>query len=465
MSTVPVTRRTFLGLSAGAVGIVATGGISTLVLGGCDPVPPPTGTNPDRNPLYLPPKLGASAAALQAALATVDLGGGAFAGVHAYNGTVPGPTLMANRGDLAHIVFTNSLAAPSTVHWHGMVVPTIADGQPLEAVAPGASYDYVFSIQQRAALNFYHPHPHLITAEQVNLGLAGAFIVRDPEEVALGLPVFHREVPLVVRDASFDADGNLLYKPKSSGFIGSTPLVNGTLAAKLGVDNALYRFRVLQGSNARVFRLALSNGAPLTVIGNDGGLLAAPASAAEIEVGPGERLDLLVDFRGLRLGDRIMLRCVDAGWDLLELEVTREVTDSVTPPAGPLSVVEALADPVRTRTFSFDGMNRINGLAYDMHRIDFQVPFGEVERWRFTTAGNAPHPVHVHGASFQVESRIGGRGMRFPWEGGWKDTVLLQDGETVDVLIRFNAFRGRYLMHCHQLEHEDNGMMTTFEVI
>jgi len=111
-------------------------------------------------------------------------------------------------------------------------------------------------------------------------------------------------------------------------------------------------------------------------------------------------------------------------------------------------------------------MSRINGWPYDMHRIDFRVPFGVTERWRFTTGGNAPHPVHVHGTSFQVVSRTGGRGRTFPWEGGWKDTVLLNDTGTVEILIRFDKFRGaydgRYLIHCHQLEHEDMGMMSNF---
>jgi FtsP/CotA-like multicopper oxidase with cupredoxin domain len=131
-----------------------------------------------------------------------------------------------------------------------------------------------------------------------------------------------------------------------------------------------------------------------------------------------------------------------------------------------LSTITRLTNPVRTREFSFDGMGKINGKEYALNRIDFQVPFGQVERWRFKTGGNAPHPVHVHGASFQVQSRTDGRGnMVFPWEAGWKDTVLLQDRETVEVLVRFDGYRGLYLMHCHKLEHEDAGMMTNFEVI
>lgn len=128
-------------------------------------------------------------------------------------------------------------------------------------------------------------------------------------------------------------------------------------------------------------------------------------------------------------------------------------------------LVEPLPTPALTRFFSFDGMSKINGKEYDLNRIDFTVPFGQTERWVFTTKSNAPHPIHVPGASFKVQSRKGGRGRLFPWESGWKDTVVLQDQETVEVLIHFDQYRGRYLIHCHKPEHEDKGMMANFEVI
>jgi FtsP/CotA-like multicopper oxidase with cupredoxin domain len=200
------------------------------------------------------------------------------------------------------------------------------------------------------------------------------------------------------------------------------------------------------------------------LIGNDGGLLAKAVPVATIDLAPGERLDLLVDFRSATVGTSVMLRDLLAGWDLLEFRVARQVSDATTIPTT-LSSITALTNPLTTRTFSLDGMSKINGLEYALNRVDFKVPFGQVERWRFTTSGNAPHPVHVHGASFQVVSRTGGRGKLFPWEGGWKDTVLLNDRETVDILIRFDAYRGVYLLHCHKLEHEDMGMMSNFEVI
>jgi FtsP/CotA-like multicopper oxidase with cupredoxin domain len=123
-----------------------------------------------------------------------------------------------------------------------------------------------------------------------------------------------------------------------------------------------------------------------------------------------------------------------------------------------------MADVNAERDFSFEGHRRINGREYDTHRVDFQVPLGETELWRFRSAGSAPHPIHVHGTHFQVISRRGGRGRVFPWERGWKDTVLLQDGETVEVLTRFERYKGLYLLHCHKLEHEDAGMMLNFEV-
>jgi FtsP/CotA-like multicopper oxidase with cupredoxin domain len=306
----------------------------------------------------------------------------------------------------------------------------------------------------------------MLTGKQVALGLAGAFIVRDTEEAALGLP--SREVPLIIRDTSLDNTGNMQYKPRSGGFEGPIPLVNGTLNPYLNVDTAvgtaLYRFRVLGGANARIFRLALSNGAPFHLIGNDGGLLAQTAPIASIDVAPGERADLIVDFGGLPLGARVMLRDLRAGWDLLEFRVTNLVPGDGAIPNS-LSTIASLGNPARTRVFSFDGMSKINGREFDLNRIDFQVPFGQTELWRFTTSGNAPHPVHVHGASFQVVSRKGGRNQLFPWEAGWKDTVLLEDRETVEIKIRFDVFHGRYLIHCHKLEHEDMGMMANFEVI
>jgi FtsP/CotA-like multicopper oxidase with cupredoxin domain len=402
---------------------------------------------------------------LNCAPAFANLGDGVERLVLAYNGQFPGPTWVARRDDRVSVTLDNGLSEHTITHWHGLHVDYANDGGPRLAIGPGQSYAYNFPIVQRASLNFYHPHPHMLTGKQVCLGLTGAFIIRDAEEDALVLPAGPYEVPLVIRDASFDSQGNLAYNPTTSGFTGKFPLVNATLRPTMNVARGVYRFRVLNGANARVFKLALSDGTPFTLIGNDGGLLRSPVNVSQIELGMGERLDLLVNFSGLGAGQSVMLRCLAAKWDLLQFVGTGAPGYPYVVP-GTLSTIAPLVGPPQpTRTFSFDGMSRINGLRYDINRIDFQVPFGVVERWRFKTGGNAPHPVHVHGASFQVVSRTGGRGKLFPWEGGWKDTVLLNNKETVDVLIRFDAYRGLYVIHCHQLEHEDMGMMSNFQVV
>jgi FtsP/CotA-like multicopper oxidase with cupredoxin domain len=470
-----LTRRRFLKLGASAGALAAGGAVGGGALFGITETLAAKGGGgkggggkppPARNPLYIPPTVSPSDYTLTAAPTTVDIGGETLSSVWAYNGLMPGPTIVASREEQATITLVNDLppGQETITHWHGMIVDHPNDGQPIQVIPPGETYSYDFPINQRAAMNWYHPHPHYLTGEQVAMGLAGGFIIRDAEENALGLPSGAYEVPLVLRDAKFDRAGDMLYKPRSGGFLGDTPLVNGTLNPKLEVDTAQYRFRVLAGSNSRIFGLALSNGAPFTLIGNDGGLLEESVSVAQIDMSPGERVDVIVDFRGMAVDNTVMLRDVYSGWNLLEFVVVRQVNDQVVIRTA-LSTIEPLVQDGATRDFSFDGMTKINGKVYDVNRIDFEVPFDQTELWRFRTNGNAPHPVHVHGVPFQVQARTGGRRQIFPWERGWKDTVLLEDRETVEVLIRFDAYRGVYLIHCHKLEHEDLGMMANFEVV
>jgi blue copper oxidase len=417
-----------------------------------------------RNALKIPSVASPNGLSLQSGLTTSDLGGGKISKVWAYNGQFPGPTLKANSGSMVMITLDNQLPEETITHWHGMVVDPHNDGQPHHVIPFGATYDYHYTINQRAALNWYHPHPHMRTGKQVYFGMAGAFIVTDAYEESLGLPSGTYEVPLIVRDATLDSYGNLDYKPRSGGFLGQFPMANGTIDPYLNVDKTVYRFRVLNGANSRIFNLTLSNGAAFTLIGNDGGLLESSTNLTSIDMSNGERTDILVDFSGYAPGTKIMLKDIRSGWNLLEFRVTSNAV-TYTGPRSTTSTINKLTNPVTTRVFSFDGMTKINGKEFDMNRIDFKVPFGQTELWRFTTSGNAPHPVHVHGASFQVVSRSGGRNKLFAWESGWKDTVLLEDRETVEVLIRFDSYKGQYVMHCHKLEHEDIGMMSSFEVI
>jgi len=427
-----------------------------------------------RYPLKFPSSIPSSGGVLESKLSTSNLGGELYSDVWAYNGEFPGPTISAKQGDTVSLQLKNSLNEETITHWHGMIVDHNNDGHPMHAFAPGtATKNYNFIINQRAALNWYHPHPHMLTGKQVYLGQAGAFIIYDNEdngEGGLNLPFGAYEKPLILRDATLDRDNNLSYKPAAGGMFGKIPLVNGTRSPYLNVERAVYRFRILNGSNSRIFGLALSNNAAMRLIGNDGGLLPSSLDMNRIDMANGERTDVLIDFRSYPNNTRIMLRDLRAGWDLLEFRINSESVSGDLPVTN--SSFTALTNPVNTRVFSFDAMSKINGLEYDMDRIDWTVPFGVTEKWIFKTNGNAPHPVHVHGASFQVVSRTGGRNQLFPWEAGWKDTVLLEDSETVEVLIRFDnpanlmpGMRNIYLMHCHKLEHEDMGMMANFEVV
>ncbi len=484
-----VSRRDFVRYSAASASALAAGGL----LASCDEKPVPFdplfakgGRKPkptNRNPLKIPPTESADGYVLNAMPASVNLGGDHWSNAWTYNvdpqtneGFLPGPTLEARRDGWANLTLYNHLPDETITHWHGMIIDQPNDGHPQYAFRAGEDPKrYSFKIVQRACLNWYHPHPHGRTGEQVNLGLAGAFIIRDDEEpdvLPAGPPY---EVPLIIRDAKFDKSGNLRFQTKRSGFEGDTPLVNGTVNPTLAVEPAVYRFRVLNGANGRNFRFALDQGVPFHLIGNDGGLLEEVVTVTDgIDTSPAERLDLLVDFRTLG-GGTVMLKDLRTGWDLLEFVVSNGDPGADILPLLPsrLSEIEKLVLPAGgvTREFAFEGMSRINGREFEMLRPDVDVPFGTVERWIFTTKGNAPHPVHVHASPFQVQRRTGGRGgpAPFPWETGWKDSVLLEDGETVEVLVRFDnpvlTKEALYLMHCHKLSHEDAGMMLNFRLV
>jgi blue copper oxidase len=400
-----------------------------------------------------------------------------------FNGSSPGPTFETRAGDVARIAFRNELPEPMIVHWHGGHVPPEADGHPRDAIPSHTGYEYTFPIAQRAATLWYHPHPHERTAAQIHRGLAGFFLIRDAEEDALKLPRGSREVLVMLQDRDESARP-LDYAPTDAdlhlGFLRGVVHGNGVARPSLRVSGATYRFRILNASNARVYLLGLEGGAPLTVIGNDGGLLPAPVEVDQVYLGVSERIDILISFAALPIGQRLLLKSLPfpmlsppgsaypQGMEMDVLECVRVAAEGpgYAVPAT-LSSITPLGPATVQRQFQFtspaNGPHRINGLAFDMHRVDYHIPMGQVERWTFLNNSNLPHPVHVHGTHFQVVSRTGGRGVVFPYEQGWKDTVLTMPFEAVEVLIRFD-YRGVFPLHCHNLEHEDSGMMLNLEV-
>jgi len=431
-----------------------------------------------------------------------------------------GPTFRMKKGQRLAVTFTHDLPQESIVHWHGLHVPAEMDGHPQYAINKGGQYDYVFDILNRAGTYWYHPHPHGITGPQVYAGMAGFFLVSDDEEQALGLPSGEFDIPLVIQDRIFDGDNQLVYRSNGMmdqmmGFLGDRILVNGQPDFTLPVATRPYRLRLLNGSNSRIYKLGWSDGSPFTVIGNDGGLLEKPVQRPYITLAPAERVELWVDFSNQSVGREIALRSLpfpdpnggggmmgggmtggatglsqSAPLDILTVKIATKSSDRLQLPRQ-LSTIERLSprDAAATKQIVLamrppNGWS-LNGRSFQMTAVapEEQVRLGSIEIWEFVNAGGGgmmgggmmslPHPMHMHGEQFQVLDRQISGGGSAAWralsEGfvdeGWKDTVLVMPGEKVRVIRRFADFTGLFLYHCHNLEHEDMGMMRNFEII
>jgi len=400
-----------------------------------------------------------------------------------YNGTFPGPTLLTRSGRPVVVTHRNELPVPVSVHLHGGHTPADSDGYPTDLVQPAGRRDYTYPMRQRAATLWYHDHRMDFTGSQVYRGLAGFHIVTDDEQDALGLPGGDRDIPLMIADRAFAEDGSFSYPGHhhhggvsdayAEGVLGDVVLVNGAPWPVLEVAAARYRFRLLNASSARRYRLSLDPPrAPLVQIASDGGLLERPVEHASVLLAPGERCEVVVDFGAFAPGTDLTLRNgLGAGGtrEVLRFRVVRRGGDDSRVPAR-LSRIEPLRPDraVRTRTWSFRRAPTgehpqwlLDGRAFDPARIDAEVRLGDTEIWRFLS--DVHHPVHVHLDPFQVLTRRGGG--PGPHDAGWKDTVDLAPSESVEVAVRFADHAGRYLLHCHNLEHEDMAMMAAFRTV
>lgn len=437
-----------------------------------------------------------------------------------YAGTFPGPTILAREGNPVTVNWLNDLRdefgnlrtdhyldvdlcmhgaenLPKTVvHLHGGHVPPEVDGYPEDTFLPGQQVTYEYPLNQRAGLSWYHDHALGITRLNVMMGLAGAFVIRDAEEDALGLPAGEYEAPLIIQDRSFNADGSLDYPSTwAQQFFGDYMLVNGMVTPFLEVKQATYRFRALNGCNSRTLTLSLSNGQVFDVIGVDGGLLDSPQTVTQITLGGAERADLLVDFSQLAPGTEIeVVNSAPAPFpgspgvgvlpQVMKFVVTSDSGPVYQAPAL-LSVVDPLdeQDALENRDFVLDRFGEacagsewlINGLHWD--DITEFPRLGSTEVWRFVNPTGTVHPMHMHLVFFQVLDKfpmeiVGGvptaTGPAIPLEPseqGWKDTVRVGRNEMVRVIARFEDYEGLYAYHCHILEHEDHEMMRQFQVV
>lgn len=440
--------------------------------------------------LRVPPTI--AGGELVAAVGRQEVWSGTATTVWTVGGTYPSPTVRVRAGATFVARLRDTLAEPLNLHWHGLVTPSDMDGYPSDVVRPGESREYAFEVAQRAGTYWYHPHTDRRTGAQVYAGMAGVFIVEDDEEGALDLPSGPFDVPLVIQDRRSTPDRSFTYAPMPmdvvSGYLGDATLVNGTPNARLGVERTLYRLRLLNGSNARVYRIAFSDGRSFHVIGTDGGLVERPVEATAVDLGPGERLEILVDFSSSLEGTPVLLRSLAFGaagmggmggaggqgapLDLLRFEVGGGAGGAARIPSSLASLLRL--DParaVRTRVFALQmGMGpmmggfAINGRSFDPGRVDARVALGDTEIWEIRNLSQEIHPFHVHATQFQVLDRSTRMGLG-PQDLGWKDTVLTWPGETVRLVLRFEHYRGLYVLHCHNLEHEDAGMMSAFEVV
>ena len=432
-----------------------------------------------------------------------------------------GPTLRFKRGQKVRIRFRNNLPEPTIVHWHGLDVPEAADGHPRLAIAPGAEYIYEFEVRNRAGTYFYHPHPHGATGKQVYRGLAGMLIVSDDEERALHLPDGDEELVCVLQDRTFDADNQLVYlaggmMDQMHGSLGTTMLVNGRERVTLELETKAYRLRLLNGSSSRVFKLTWDDGTPMTAIGVDGGLLAAPVEQQFLTLAPAERADVILDLSQHALGRMVQLRSAPfpgaevsieeggmrgrmggrgaAAGDtvangesllLMSLRVARRVPSSFRMPPRLAEYGAAWQEktdaPVRKLDLNFRaGQWLLGGRSFEMLEVasDEIVRAGSTQIWEVRNAGGMmgqqmAHPLHVHGTQFRILSRERAAGIPASAlsvrhgivDDGWHDTVLILPNETVRLQLQFTSFPGLYLYHCHILEHEDAGMMRNLRII
>lgn len=451
-----------------------------------------------------------------------------------------GSVIRVRRGQRVRVNFRNNLPAgqPSIVHWHGLMLPEEMDGHPRFAIQPGQQYTYEFEVINRAGTYWFHPHPDRLTGEQTYAGLAGLLLVTDDEEIALNLPTGDYDIPIVLQDRTFDSSNQLIYldngigKAQNNdmgnrggmmgnldqmmGFLGQMILVNGKPNYVLSAATRIYRLRILNGSNSRIYKLAWSNGDPMIAIATDGRLLARSVERKYLMLAPGERVDVWADFSKLKVGTELTLNslafsgaeniggmgnmgqmggrntapAVGTAMPLFDIKIEREERETrrlpnqlaSLPLLRPQDAVNA--NNPRPVTLSLNGMQwQINDRSFEMEVAtpEETVKLNTIEQWEVINqlnrgammdASGMAHPIHLHGTQFQVISREVLPELQAGWntvkdgyiDQGLKDTVMVMPGERIKLLMKFEHYTGLFVYHCHNLEHEDRGMMRNYRV-
>jgi len=444
-------------------------------------------------------------------------GAGPAVAARGISSTYLGPVVRVRSGDTIPFHVENRLEEETTVHWHGMLIPSQVDGGPHNTIEPGAVWKPELSVKQAPATNWYHPHPHRRTGRQVYSGLAGMMIVADGADRDRGLPVTYGvdDLPIVLQDKRFGPNGELIYALNMMdvmhGFQGNTLVVNGAIGPVASVPPGFVRLRLLNAANARNFDLRFSDQRPFFVIAGDSGFLAEPVEVRNLIIAPAERYEVLVNFsdgkpvellttfqaQGMGPGMMMMPRGGPFGFAsgaqvFMQFKPDSTLKASITRLPQKLARVAPpdFKSVVAQRTFVLEMMGMhmagmmgmrgpggmmgrgfgdgggpgqfmgINGRPFAMDRVDVTVKQKTAEIWEIVSP-MMPHPFHVHGASFRILSN--GGGLPSPEQSGWKDVVLVW--QRAEILVRFDqpaTSKKPFMYHCHILEHEDHGLMGQF---
>ncbi len=394
-----------------------------------------------------------------------------------YNGNYLGPVIKLKKGEKVKINTENKLKEGTTFHWHGLIVNSKNDGGPHHEISPGEKENVEFEVKNEASTLWFHPHAISTTASQVYNGLAGLIIVEDTnsERLKKNIPSSYGidDFPLIVQDRFFNNKGEIDYKNNENpdGTGGDTLIINGTLNPYINVETKWVRLRIVNGSNASTFTYKLTNDDEFYQIASDGGFLNSPVEMKSLTLSAGERAEIIVDAEKINKKE-YFLKIND--YDALEIRVKKinrnvDFSKDVKLRENKFEVItEKEIYNLKKVPFVLSGMMHmvnINNKKFDTNRIDYSQSINEKEVWEVTNAGDHMggmiHPFHIHGVQFRIISRNG----KVPPENeqGWKDTVLLNPDETVQLLVQFTE-KGVFMYHCHILEHEELGMMGQVEV-
>lgn len=456
-----------------------------------------------QNPLVIPPAITTSNMTLTLQEGVTQFYPGVNTSTMGANGALLGPTLIMNQGDNVSITVDNQLQDTTTIHWHGMHIAPVNDGGPHSVIPPGTTWNPQFTVMDKAGINWYHPHLHMQTNKHVSKGIAGMIIVKDTEEAALTLPRDYGvdDFPIVIQTKGFDASGQIEWMSE----LDTSQMVNGTIDPYLDAPQQVVRLRILNGSSQRVYMLGFTNDMPFDLIGTDGGLLSAPVNLTRYQIAPGQRADILIDLTSMTLGQAFQLinygseigsaiygssqpgmmpQLTLPGYDqnplngadygLLDFNVIAPTSTPVTSTPTTLVVNNILAegteDATRSLTFTSQqnivGPFLINGTAFDMSVMNYEIPLGNREVWTLTNQTPIAHPFHIHDVQFYILDINGNPPP--PELQGLNDVVLVPAGMgTVRFITEFLDFADPvipYMYHCHMLTHEDGGMMGQFLV-